>query len=234
MNGEAKETIHIVAGDRGTRRALALLASGAGWRSSVYAQLPGDLRRSTACPAECLLLDVPGLAATALDLRRLIANAAILPVIVISSPVDVSTAVEAMKHGVFHFMERPYRAQELLERIEAALAKDVIDRQVIERHADLRRRADSLTARERQVMALVAAGKATKVIAQDLGLSDRTVGMYRAKVMDKMCALSIAHLVRMHLTLAGTRQSTPRQLLNVRFATNPHAMTVLGHESQRA
>jgi len=206
MNGDEQATIHIVAGDPDRRRALTQLVTGSGRQAVGYGRFPEDFASRATTRPGCLVLDVPRFETNRLELHQLVRSRGMPPVIVISPPVDVSVAVAAMKEGVFHFMERPFRAFDLLHRIDAALARDAANRQADARHADLQRRAASLTFRERQVMALVADGKVSKVIAVDLGLSDRTVGIDRANVMDKMRAVSIAHLVRMHLMLARATQ----------------------------
>ena len=128
---------------------------------------------------------------------------AMLPVIFMTGHGDIPMAVQAMKDGAFDFLTKPFRDQDLIDRINNALKQDKENRVEIQRHADLRRRAESLTGREREVMALVVDGKANKVIAIDLGLSERTVEIHRANVMEKMGARSIAHLVKMHLILDG-------------------------------
>ena len=127
----------------------------------------------------------------------------LLPVILMTGHGDVPMAVQAMKDGAFDFLQKPFRDQDLIDRINAALKQDAENRAIIERHADLRRRAESLTPREREVMAAVVDGKANKVIAIDLGLSERTVEIHRANVMEKMGARSVAHLVKMDLRLRG-------------------------------
>jgi two-component system, LuxR family, response regulator FixJ len=206
MNGDEQATIHIVARELGARRALTQVVADSGRLAVHYDRFPEDPAALVADEPGCLLLDTPRCETNRLELQQLTRSPALLPVIVISPPVDVSIAVDVMKDGAFHFMERPFRASELLHWIDAALAKDAANRQGITDHAELRRRAASLTPRERQVMALVAGGKVSKVIAVDLGLSDRTVGIDRANVMDKMRAVSIAHLVRMHLLLVRATQ----------------------------
>jgi FixJ family two-component response regulator len=108
-----------------------------------------------------------------------------------------------MKDGAFDFLTKPFRDQDLLDRVNNALKQDAENRAVIELHADLKRRVESLTTREREVLDLVVDGKANKVIAIDLGLSERTVEIHRANVMEKMGARSVAHLVKMHLMLGG-------------------------------
>jgi FixJ family two-component response regulator len=116
---------------------------------------------------------------------------------------DIPMAVQAMKDGAFDFLTKPFRDQDLLDRINNALKQDAENHASIEKHAELHRREESLTAREREVFKLIVDGKANKVVAIDLGLSERTVEIHRANVMEKMGARSVAHLVKMHLTLNG-------------------------------
>src|SRR6478752_7767514 len=108
-------------------------------------------------------------------------------------------AVEAMQAGAVDFIQKPFRDQDLLDRINQALEKDASSRRALGERNVIRRHLDSLTRREREVLDLVVAGKANKVIAGDLSLSQRTVEIHRARVMEKMGAHSLAHLVRMVL-----------------------------------
>jgi FixJ family two-component response regulator len=150
----------------------------------------------------CLVLDVRMPEMSGLEVQQqLNRNGSMLPVILITGHGDIPMAVQAMKDGAFDFLQKPFRDQDLLDRINGAIKQDAENREIVERHADLKRRAESLTPREREVMALVVDGRANKVIAIDLGLSERTVEIHRANVMEKMQARSVAHLVKMHLTL---------------------------------
>jgi FixJ family two-component response regulator len=135
--------------------------------------------------------------------QQLNRTGAMLPVILISGHGDIPMAVQAMKDGAFDFLQKPFRDQDLIDRINSALKLDAENRRSVDRMADLKSRSESLTPREREVMALVVDGKANKVIAIDLGLSERTVEIHRANVMEKMGARSVAHLVKMHLMLGG-------------------------------
>jgi FixJ family two-component response regulator len=127
----------------------------------------------------------------------------VIPVIFMTGHGDIPMAVEAMQHGAFDFLQKPFRDQELIDRINGALKLDAQNRESVDRLADLKAREESLTPREREVLVLVVDGKANKVIAIDLGLSERTVEIHRANVMEKMGARSVAHLVKMHLMLGG-------------------------------
>lgn len=196
--------IYIVDDDDGMRRALSVLMSTVGYQAVAFDK-PGEfLEKFDANQHGCLVLDVRMPQMSGLEVQQeLNRRGAMLPVIMVTGHGDIPMAVQAMKDGAFDFLQKPFRDQELLDRINSALKQDAENRQMVQRHADMRRRAESLTPREREVMALVVDGRANKVIAIDLGLSERTVEIHRANVMEKMGARSVAHLVKMHLTLAG-------------------------------
>jgi two-component system, LuxR family, response regulator FixJ len=199
-----KPTVYIVDDDDGMRRALTILMGTVGYNGVPFARPTEFLAKYDAAQPGCLVLDVRMPEMSGLEVQQqLNRSGAMLPVILITGHGDIPMAVQAMKDGAFDFLQKPFRDQELLDRINAALKQDAENRAIIERHADLKRRAESLTPREREVMALVVDGRANKVIAIDLGLSERTVEIHRANVMDKMGARSIAHLVKMQLTLDG-------------------------------
>jgi hypothetical protein len=111
-------------------------------------------------------------------------------------------AVEAMQHGAVDFIQKPFRDQDLIDRINQALEKDRENRDGLRERDGIRRRIGHLTPREREVLDLVTKGKANKVIAGDLDVSQRTVEIHRARVMEKMGASSLAHLVRMVIEAA--------------------------------
>ena len=113
-------------------------------------------------------------------------------------------AVEAIQHGAFDFLQKPFRDQDLIDRVQRALASDAEHRQLLQQRETLRQRLESLTPREQEVLELVTQGKANKVMAGDLGVSQRTVEIHRARVMEKMGAQSLAQLVRMVLELDKT------------------------------
>jgi two-component system response regulator FixJ len=203
-DSKRKPTIYIVDDDDGMRRALTGLMNTVGYNAVPFAR-PGEFLKSyDPTQSSCVVLDVRMPEMSGLEVQQQLTRVgAMLPVILITGHGDIPMAVQAMKDGAFDFLQKPFRDQELLDRINAALKQDAENRQVVERHADLKRRVESLTPREREVMDLVVDGRANKVIAIDLGLSERTVEIHRANVMDKMGARSVAHLVKMHLTLSG-------------------------------
>ena len=203
-DSKRKPVIYIVDDDDGMRRALTVLMTAVGYQPEAFARPAEFLSKYDANQAGCLVLDVRMPEMSGLEVQQqLNRSGALIPVILITGHGDIPMAVQAMKDGAFDFLQKPSRDQELLDRINAALKQDAQNRESVDRLADLRQRAQSLTPREREVMGHVVDGKANKVIAIDLGLSERTVEIHRANVMEKMAARSVAHLVKMHLTLGG-------------------------------
>jgi two-component system, LuxR family, response regulator FixJ len=207
--GATKETkrkpvIYIVDDDDGMRRALTVLMTTVGYQPMPFSRPAEFLAKYDPNQPGCLVLDVRMPEMSGLEVQQqLNRSGSLLPVILVTGHGDIPMAVQAMKDGAFDFLQKPFRDQDLLDRINAALKQDAQNRESVDRLADLRQRAQSLTPREREVMAHVVDGKANKVIAIDLGLSERTVEIHRANVMEKMDARSVAHLVKMHLTLGG-------------------------------
>ena len=195
-------TVFVVDDDDGVRTSLGILLDTAGHRSTPFNSATEFLAQYDPARPGCLLLDMrmPGMSGMDL-IQELGRRGAFLPVIFITGHGDVPMAVEAMKNGAFDFLQKPFSPRDLLERIGRALAADAEARQVLSQAGELRRRHASLTPREREVMSLIVAGHANKVIAMDLGLSERTVEIHRARVMEKMATRSVAHLVRMALEL---------------------------------
>ena len=146
----------------------------------------------------CLVLDVrmPGMSGIELQ-QQLNLRGAIIPVIFITGHGDIPMAVEAMQHGAHDFLEKPFRDQDLIDRIQHALAKDAKARASLEEHERIRAHLASLTPREREVLALMVQGKPNKIMAYELGVSQRTLEIHRARVMEKSGAASLAELVRM-------------------------------------
>jgi FixJ family two-component response regulator len=147
-------------------------------------------------------IKMPGMDGMAF-LKRLMGQDSGLPVILITGHGDVPMAVEAMHHGAFDFIQKPFRDQELLDRINQALGWDQEHRSEEDHRRNVQERFLSLTPREREVMDCVVRGLANKVIAMDLDLSQRTVEIHRARVMEKMNARSLADLVRMSLFISN-------------------------------
>jgi FixJ family two-component response regulator len=193
-------TVFVVDDDEGVRSALALLLKSMGQPAATYASAADFLADYDAERPGCALLDVrmPGMSGLELqdELNR---RGVVLPVIFITGHGDVPMAVEAMQRGAFDFLQKPFGDDDLAERIRRALARDRELRAAIGEKSQIRARLARLTPRERQVLELVATGKPNKVMAAELGVSQRTVEIHRAHVMKKMGASSLAQLVRMRL-----------------------------------
>jgi len=197
-------TVYVVDDDDGMRRALSLLLNTVGYKTVAFASPKEFLDKFRPETGGCLVLDIrmPGMSGLELQ-QHLNRMGSMLPVIFITGHGDVPMAVQAMKEGAFEFVQKPFRDQDLLDRINHALEQDKENRSSLARSADVLQRIESLTPREKQVMGLVVDGAANKVIAIDLGLSERTVEIHRAKVMEKMGARSVAHLVKLQLSLSN-------------------------------
>jgi two-component system, LuxR family, response regulator FixJ len=199
-----KPVVYVVDDDEGMRRALTVLMTTVGYNAVAFGRAADFLAKFDPDQHGCLVLDVRMPEMSGLEVQQqLNRSGALLPVIMVTGHGDIPMAVQAMKDGAFDFLQKPFRDQDLLDRINGALKQDAENRAMVEQQADLKRRAESLTPREREVMTLVVDGKANKVIAIDLGLSERTVEIHRANVMEKMGARSVAHLVKMQLKLSG-------------------------------
>ncbi len=199
-------TIYIVDDDDSMRRAITLLLRTVGYNPVAFTR-PGEfLSKFDPNLHGCLVLDIRMPEMSGLEIQQqLNRTGAMLPVIFITGHGDIPMAVQAMKDGAFDFLTKPFRDQDFLDRINTALKQDAESRAELEKHTELRRRSESLTPREKEVFELIVDGKANKVVAIDLGLSERTVEIHRGNVMEKMAARSVAHLVKMYLTLHPDR-----------------------------
>jgi len=193
-------TVYIVDDDQAIRHAMELLMRSVGLDYEIFHSADDFLSGHTNERAGCLVLDIrmPGLGGLELQ-EKLNEMGSTLPIIFITGHGDVPMAVEAMQNGAVDFIQKPFRDQELLDRIGEALKADQARRSAREKKAEVRDRIEKLTNRERQVLDLVVTGKPNKVIAYELGVSQRTVEIHRARVMEKMEARSLADLVRMHM-----------------------------------
>ena len=193
-------TVYIMDDDQAIRHAMELLMRSVGLGYEIFHSGDDFLSSHTNDRAGCLVLDIrmPGLGGLELQ-EKLNEMGSTLPVIFITGHGDVPMAVEAMQKGAVDFIQKPFRDQELLDRISEAIATDQERRSAREEKAEVLGKIEKLTNRERQVLDLVVTGKPNKVIAYELGVSQRTVEIHRARVMEKMEAKSLADLVRMHL-----------------------------------
>lgn len=199
---EQAPTVFIVDDDAAIRIAMQSLLGSVNLEHEIYASADEYLEKVDDQRPGCLVLDIrmPGLGGLELQ-EELIKRGNTLPIIFITGHGDVPMAVEAMQKGAVDFIQKPFRDQELLDRIREALATDEQRREKQQQHAEVAKRLDKLTKREREVFDLVVTGKPNKVIAYELGVSQRTVEIHRARVMEKMQARSLANLVKMHMTV---------------------------------
>src|SRR5580698_5503472 len=191
-------TVIIVDDDDLVRASIQGLLKSVGLRSRAFANAQEFLRGQHTEGPSCLILDVqlPGL--SGLDFQQALADAGFeIPIIFITGYGDIPMSVKAMKSGAVEFLTKPFQDEDLLEAIQQALDCDRARRRQQGLTAELRNRYETLTAREREVMALVVSGLLNKQIAADLGTSEITIKVHRGRVMVKMQADSLAALVRM-------------------------------------
>ena len=196
----ADRTVFVVDDDEAALDSLVVLLRSEGLNPSGFSSAEAFLRQLTPEARGCVISDVrmPGMDGVQL-LKTLKAQGCMLPVIVITGHADVTVAVQAMKAGAADFVEKPFESELILRLVRACLEEND---EAVDANAKLqrvRRRMESLTARERQVLELIITGSSNKQIAAALAISPRTVEIYRANVMSKMRADSLSDLVRMTL-----------------------------------
>jgi two-component system, LuxR family, response regulator FixJ len=194
----SEPTVFIVDDDQAVARSLRWLIETVRLGVETFASAQAFLDDYDLSKPGCLVLDVrmPGISGLELQ-ERLAARRINVPIIFITGHGDVQMAVRALQAGAFDFVEKPFNDQDLLDRIQKALAFDAERRGKEAQRAQLQALFASLTPREREVLALVVEGMSNKAIANTLGLSAKTVEVHRAKVMEKMHARSISDLVKM-------------------------------------
>lgn len=197
-----RAVIHVVDDDASLREALNSLLRSVGLEVRAYEAVPAFLASEIPDIPGCLLLDVRLPGTSGLDFQdQLVDHGIHLPVVFITGHGDIPMSVRAMKAGAVDFLAKPFRDQDLLDAVAGAVERDRQQRQARQEMSGLEQRFGTLSPREREVMALVTAGRMNKQIAGDLGLSEITVKIHRGSAMRKMEAQSLADLVRMSETL---------------------------------
>ncbi len=194
----AEPVVFVVDDDASMRQSLENLLRSVGLRAQSFASAQEFLRGKRPDVPACLVLDVRLPGGSGLDLQKNVAEAGVeMPIIFITGHGDIPMSVQAMKAGAVGFLPKPFRDQDLLDAIHQALERDRKARERRGEIDELRRRFESLTRREREVMAHVVAGLLNKQIAGEVGTSEATVKGHRHQVMEKMGAGSLVELVRM-------------------------------------
>jgi RNA polymerase sigma factor (sigma-70 family) len=195
---DQEPTAFVVDDDPDFRRSLRWLIESDGVRVETFGSAPEFLKDYEPGRPGCLVLDLrmPGMSGLELQ-EHLQENSIALPVIITTGYGDISTAVKAMKAGAVEFLEKPFDEQKLLERIREAFHLDEQMRAQELEQRQIEDRISRLTEREREVMGLVVAGLSSKEIAKELGVSFKTIASHRAKIMSKMEARSLPHLIRL-------------------------------------
>lgn len=201
-------TVYVIDDEEPIRDSLGLLLKSVGIASRGFSDAREFLDAYQPDWAGCLLLDVrmPHLGGLELQ-QELNQRGVTLPVIFMTAHGDVSMAVEAMRAGAMDFLQKPFKDDELLRRLQAALTHDARERERLQRYENLRERVGTLTPRELEVARRIVSGQSNKVMAAEMDLSERTVELHRAHAMQKLEARSVAQLVRMMLDV-GTPPPT--------------------------
>lgn len=203
----ANKTVMVVDDDTAVRDSIKWLIESVGLSATLFESADQLLESPQLEDAGCIVLDVrmPGMSGLELQ-ERLNSRGVTTPIIIISGHGDVPMAVRAMKAGAIDFIEKPFSDQALLDQVNLALEKDQQQRESSATVAEILERYALLSPRERTVMQMVVDGKSNKSIAVELGLSQKTVEVHRARVMSKMRADSLAHLVQLALKVGSVGQ----------------------------
>jgi FixJ family two-component response regulator len=200
---DTHSTVFVVDDDRSVREGLVDLIHSVGMKAEAFGSAQEFLRHKRPDAPACVVLDVRLPGPSGLDLQRQLRRSEHpIPIIFITGHGDIPMSVRAMKDGAVEFLTKPFRDQELLDAIHQALDSDRVAHEQRAKAAELRRRYESLTPREREVMHLVVCGLLNKQIASELGASEVTIKMHRGQVMHKMKAVSVVELLRMAESIA--------------------------------
>ena len=206
MDAQNSHTVYVVDDDEAVRDAMSMLLNAAGITARSFSGGQEFLESYSVGDVGCLVLDMrmPGMSGFEV-LDRLQEMQAPIPVIFVTGHGDIPMAVEAMRRGAVNFIRKPFGDEELLACVDEALDEDRLRRQHHQSLAKVRALVESLTPREKEVFERVAAGQANKVIAIELGISERTVEIHRSQVMHKTKSRSLAELVRLNIGLEQAR-----------------------------
>jgi FixJ family two-component response regulator len=199
--------VYIVDDEEAVADSVAMLLRSVGLATKTFSDARSFLENYNPEMAGCLLLDVRMPKMGGLELQEeLNRQRCTLPVIFITGHGDVPMAVEAMRAGAIDFLQKPFNDDELIRRVQKALDEDAGQRALLKQREEVERRWTGLTERERDVAQRISDGEANKVVAADLNISERTVEVHRARIMQKMGVRSIAQLVRMVIVLGEEQQ----------------------------
>jgi FixJ family two-component response regulator len=198
MKAAAVSTVFVIDDDGGMRQAIQDLVESVGLRAEAFATGEEFLEKRRTADASCLVLDVRLPQMSGLEFQQKLAELGVrIPIIFITAHGDIPMSVRALKSGAVEFLTKPFRDQDLLDAIQQALQRDRAAREQLADISELQERYRALTAREREVMALVISGMLNKHIAAKIGASEATVKIHRGHLMEKMQADSLIELVRM-------------------------------------
>ena len=199
--------VFVIDDDVSVRAAIGSLIRSVGLRAEVFASVPEFLAHKRSSTTSCLILDVRLRGVSGLEFQSELAKAnAEIPIIFITGHGDIPMTVRAMKAGAVEFLTKPFRDQDLLDAVQAALERARVKEEKDRAVSDLRRNFSTLTPREQEVMAWVTGGLLNKQVAAEIGVTEITVKVHRGNVMRKMAAKSFADLVRM-ADLLGVRRT---------------------------